>query len=354
MPNPSQIAASSVDPDLANAALGKIAAGQGMDTLSQAEKAAVGKMNPAVVAQARNKITAPKAPIAGLPAPAAPPPASGGMAPKTLPTADAMAAGVAKPTGVTPGSAAEAMKQMPNMPPLMGQYLADQNASDTADAAFAAKGKFSAPAGNSAENQGLLPNGHYAGTASYDGSQMRDPVALADSIPPPSPALTGGGGKATPPVNPTGYDMVMANRVSNAPTQSYPVKLPPDIPKAKMAGIISDIIDAMGGGMRAYGGVDSPTRLMQQGKINMQNQGQYNLMRMQLDAELEQKKQLLPLEVRGEIDKAKAVGDYARVNAILEAKGVQGLKLEQIREAAKLQAAGIRSPEQAALGIFGQ
>jgi hypothetical protein len=124
--------------------------------------------------------------------------------------------------------------------------------------------------------------------------------------------------------------------------------------KAKLAGLISDVMDAMGGGMRAYAGVNSPTRLMKQGEIDMQAKGQANLLRIQLDAELEQKKQLLPIEIQGEIEKAKATGDYARINAILEAQGVQGLKIEQIREAAKLQATGIRSPEQAALGIFGQ
>ena len=327
-----------VDSGLANSALAKIAGGAALSDLSKQEQAAIGDLPPQALAAARSKYTAPKgvgsvkeqysSPGPGAPQPAPAPP---------LPNAQAAASA------------------MPSLPPMLGQVAAQQNADDTANAAFAAGGKFPYPAGNSAENNGMQSNGHYAGTASYQGSSIVDPAnpaPPAHNPPPPPPALTPA---ATTPEMATQAGRVNADK--NTPWTSSVPSIPKDMSKSDLMGLIGNIVDAIGGGMRAYGGVDSPTRLMQQGKINMQVQAEKAAAQNQANIEYEQKIRLLPVEAQNAIAQARKIGDIKTEQDIATQygieKAVQPLKLEQIKEAAKLQSAGIRSPEQAAFSIFG-
>jgi hypothetical protein len=101
-----------------------------------------------------------------------------------------------------------------------------------------------------------------------------------------------------------------------------------------MANIISSIMDMVGGGMRAYGGVDSPTRLMQQGKINMEVQAQKAQAQNQADVDYEQKLRLLPTEVQQKIAEARAVGDIQTEQSIAQQYGIEkateGIKTREI------------------------
>ena len=170
------------------------------------------------------------------------------------------------------------------------------------------------------------------------------------------PSLTSEERWRTPPVTPTppkpapvipivparsGYTGDAISKISSpliksnaerVPVPSAPI-IPPGIDKASLAGIISAVMDTIGGGMMTYGGRTASTRLMDEGKAKIQSDNTMRLMaaeteqktkllQMQLDAELAQKIKMLPLELQAETEKAKALGDIDRVNQILIANGI--------------------------------
>ena len=251
------------------------------------------------------------------------------------------------------------------------------------------------PAGNSAENQGLLPNGHYAGRFTYDGSGGRDPIptATAATVPavipakpaglainpaatapaaaspatpaqiggasldardaayiPPSSASGFGGGDianaATPGTNaaPAGAGAAMLGETGQP---AAPIGLPPDIAQGKVSGpnlmkilsvALPGLMEAYGASRLGYAGRDYKSMQRQKFEADLQRQ-QYQA---QQEAELRKELALLDPKTQAEASlqksgaQAQAEGRLATLGQETEsAKSLQANQAE-VSKAAKL------------------
>ena len=279
-PTPIQPSAQPIDPAIQNSALMKLVQGGSYSELTPQETAVVSRMSPDQINQAKAKAIQPKQFTAAP-----------------------------SPTSIVSSS----------MAPINKSTLA------------ATAGNFAAapPAGNSAENQGLLPNGHYAGKFTYDGSGGRDPMPAATvaTVPAAIPAKSAGlavnpiatdpaaVSSATPPqiggdsldvrdekyIPPSSASGFQGADIANAATPGTnaapagagaamlgetgqppaPVSLPPDIAQGKVSGpnlmkilsiAIPGLLETYGAGRLGYAGKDYTSMARQQYNANLQKQ----------------------------------------------------------------------------------
>ena len=280
-PTPTQPSAQPIDPAIQNSALMKLVKGGSYSELTPQETAVVSRMSPDQINQAKAKAIQPKQFTAAP-----------------------------SPTSIVSSS----------MAPINKSALA-ATAGNYAPAPFA---------GNSAENQGLLPNGHYAGKFTYDGSGGRDPMPAATvaTVPAAIPAKSAGlavnpiatdpaavssatppqiGGdsldvraeKYIPPSSASGFQGAdIANNPITPGTNAAPagagaamlgetgqppapVSLPPDIAQGKVSGpnlmkilsiAIPGLLETYGAGRLGYAGKDYTSMARQQYNANLQKQ----------------------------------------------------------------------------------
>ena len=282
MVDANNIESSQLDPTLSQALLSKLASGA---PLLPAEKLAASKLPPSVLSRAAQTGSAPLPDSYKAPLPAA----ERGPAPQVRPLA-----GNPLPTATTP-------TQVPGAPP------------PATPSTFP-------PAGNSAENQGLLPSGHYAGMAQYSGSTIVDPVnppGPADSpssSAAPGPAGTSGPAGAHEPMS--GYNsptVQAAQQVAASPGA------PPSLKGMKgqdIAKMIGDILDVVGVGLSARGGVNRQTRLEQQIGLQQQAAAKTAEAQGQANVDIDKEVRLAPVEIQKAIALARASGDIGTENAI--------------------------------------
>jgi hypothetical protein len=284
-----------VDTGLANSALGKVASGKALTELSKQEQDAIGKLSPQALAYARAQFTAP-----GLksqyssPGPGAPQPV---------------------------GLANQYSSPGPDKPPAYGasqQYaeggVPPSPAPSTTPSVYGTSRGYAEGAtppiprpnpypGNSAEQPPQVPGGQNV----YNGSVMVDPPKL--NIPTPPPVLPAKATTAPTPAATTPEMAGQADRVNadkNTPWTSSIPTIPKDMNKAKLMDLLSNIMDAVGGGMRAYGGTNAPTRLMRQGELNMQVAASKQQAQNQANIELNQRLALLDPETQAIIQRDQA------------------------------------------------
>jgi hypothetical protein len=152
--NASEVDSSQLDPQLAQSILTKVASGA---PLTPDEKVAASKLSPSTIAHAANAGSAPLPGSYDVPVP-----------PKT-PAPNSF--------GSTNYSGAPGSPRLAYDVPVRGPSEGQPVGMDIGGRSFGA------PMGNSAENQGMLPSGHYAGEAKYNGSTMTDPVIQKPILP---------------------------------------------------------------------------------------------------------------------------------------------------------------------------
>ena len=235
MINANAVASNQVDPQLAQAILDKVAAGQ---PLAPAEKLAIGKLPPSLIQHAAMSGTAPMAPG-------------------------------------TPNVPASTKEGQP-----VGQDVGGRS--------------FGAPMGNSAESQGLLPSMHYSGIASYGdstktgsgGSTMSDPVQQTTQSGSPAvaaPAVSAASLGTPPPTTNPQASQREFNAVSPATSPTVQIaqavaaspNAPPSLKGMKgqdIAKMIGSVLDVVGVGLSARGGVTRQTMLQHQIQLGQETQ----------------------------------------------------------------------------------
>jgi hypothetical protein len=207
------------------------------------------------------------------------------------------------------------------------------------------------PMGNSAENEGLMPNGHYVGKAAYSGATMRDPVApAAAAAPPTTPKAVAPAAAAAPPTTPKA--VVPAQ---NSPTPA--TSLPQDTPNVKLAKavvadpktppslkslngkdiatLIGNILDVVGVGLSARGGVNRQTMLQHQ--MELQRQVSANTMQKQSEAGIGVAKMAAesPIQIEQARQIAHNSGDIETENALRQKQGMAKIDLSNAQQLAK-------------------
>lgn len=318
-----------VDPDLASSALAKVAGGASLDTLTQAEKAAIGALPPAALAEARARVTAPKAEPGSKPRDTSPPP------PPSQPY---------DPSGAMAGATSTPLPT--DKPKPRGPFDADPNS----DTVWQNVGGMSLPVPKKDMNyEGFEANRAQAGAgADFASAQtiakMPNPYAtqptdaLSEASPPAKLALADvvtnvpvpTSLKTTPPVvaKETGADMARANQY--IPPSSVP-GIPKGMDKTKLLGLFADILDAIGGSNRAYAGVNSPTRLMKQGELNMQTEAAIKQAQATSTIELNNKLALLDPETKAIIQRDEAANKASANSQVDVATRLQAINIALAR-----------------------
>jgi hypothetical protein len=197
-------------------------------------------------------------------------------------------------------------------------------------------------AGNSAENQGLLPSGHYEGKAEYQGGSIVDPVRQG---------ITSVVGPVTSKISPSVTPVVPLPKEEikeEAPTVQIAkvVKAAPDAPPSlkkmksqDVAKMIGSILDVAGVGLSARGGVQRQTMLQHQIQLGQettakgraareqaaanvtqaQGQAAANVAQAQGEApiEIEKVKTLLPIQTSAALNAALKEKNYDAAMEIL-------------------------------------
>lgn len=120
---------------------------------------------------------------------------------------------------------------------------------------------------------------------------------------------------------------------------------------SKFAATLAGILDSIGVGLSAYGGVQRPSMAQQRYGMNIQSQLAAN----QADIAYQQAVRTLPVEAQQQIQIAIASGDRARENAIAQEYGIQPLLLERIKAQAFINRSNITAglnPGQAAQQVL--
>lgn len=294
--NAVDVDSSQLDPKLAQSILTKVASGA---PLTPDEKAAAAKLPPATIAHAANAGTAPLPNSFGS--------ENYGGAPATSPKqAPAPNSAVSTNYSGAPGAPRLAY-DVPVHAPSEGQPVGQDVGGRS----------FGPPMGNQAENQGMLANGHYAGEAKYNGSMMTDPItqkpvpAIAPSVTSAAPVATAAPASA-------------AAQTPNVAVAQEIAKKMPDLKKLSgqdIAQLIGNILDVVGVGFSARGGVNRQTMLQHQQELQRTT-----------GAAIGQKQAETAIQLDADIKKAHAEGDIATENEIRKAKGLAPINLANEKE----------------------
>ena len=357
-PTPTQPSAQPIDPAIQNSALMKLVKGGSYSELTPQETAVVSRMSPDQINQAKAKAIQPKQFTAAP-----------------------------SPTSIVSSS----------MAPINKSALA-ATAGNYAPVPFA---------GNSAENQGLLPNGHYAGKALYGDSMIRDPIAAAPvaNVPPTVPATSAGlavnpmatapaaVSSATPPQ--IGGDSLdvrdeksqptpITGGFGGAPSQLGRPVLPPDIAQGKVSGpnlmkilsiAIPGLLETYGAAKLGYAGKDYTSMARQQYNANLQKQlygaqaqadvnkaaaitpittaAQKELQQNEGDIELNNHRAELGEDTTQKLRVLYQSGQYDVANAIAKQAGLQDFEIAKLRAAYAAQSSVLQNPEKAGADWLG-
>lgn len=301
-----QVNSSALDPNTAQALLDKISSGQ---ALLPAEKTAAAKLPPSVLSKAALSGTAPL--------------------PEASDVGTAMALQPKKIYG--PGGAAPS-QSIPDPGVAIG----------SANAAAAAR----------TMRPGPPTSGQSAGAAA--GLPLKTPVIVGETPTPPTPpyqantntgvtdplwvtpSKTGApvapitGGKQTPMVAAPGP----AAKSQQVTAIAQSIQQSPDAPPSlknmdgkKLASLIGSIVDAVGVGLSARGGVNRETLLRKQQELAAQTSAKLMEAKGQAAIDIDKQTKLLPIELQNAIALARANGDIASENAIRTKAGVAPIDL---------------------------
>jgi hypothetical protein len=310
MVNAKNVSSGKIDPQLAQAILDKVASGQ---ALLPAEKIAIGKLPPSLIQHAAMSGTAPMAPSA---------PASAN-------------AFNSDNYGGAPGG--KLAFDVPKSGNSEGQAVGPDVGGRS----------FGPPAGDSAENNGLLPSQHYAGKAYYQGSGMVDPVAQAPAT--VTPVAPPASSKLNLPIasqvvpdtsTPDASHIDASPTVQTAKAIAASPEVQAAAPSLKgmkgqdIAKMIGSILDVVGVGLSARGGVQRQTMLQQQ--MQMQRQVQANLAEKKGEAgiDIDKAAALSPIQVEQARQVAHNTGDIDTENAIRLKQGIAPIDLSNAKDLA--------------------